>query len=383
MPATRRLAARPSSRCRAPARPPRSEQLGDPGSRPPSRRGRGGRCQCRAGRRRPSRQRSSRAATAARLVDRVAELGPSTMGRAGRRPRGQRGRRRAGSAAPPRRARPGPPPWSAGRATARGARAPPPRSGRAPGTGARRGSSRREDAHLRHLAREQQPTETSRRRRRAARPLRRARVQRRPVGALAYGAHGSSASGMPSRPSNPQAEPSPGSSASGSSAKAASMTSGRASRVRSRPIRTASVRLPARRSVSMSRTLLTTRIAVGEEADRDRQEHRQRVELLELHVVGAVDGDEAEEDEDEDLAEPLVSVGPRTARVEDARGDRERRRSRGSPAHHDRQVEAAATATAKATQVATSTRLGATSPAAVTRTGPSRSTVSAPRLASE
>ena len=42
-----------------------------------------------------------------------------------------------------------------------------------------------------------------------------------------------------------------------------------------------------------------------------------------------------------------------------------------------------ATATAKATQVATSTRRGATSPAEVTRTGPSRSAVSAPRWASE
>src|ERR687888_7161 len=37
----------------------------------------------------------------------------------------------------------------------------------------------------------------------------------------------------------------------------------------------------------------------------------------------------------------------------------------------------AATATAKAIQVATSTRRGATSPAAVTRTGPSRSTMAA------
>ena len=42
-----------------------------------------------------------------------------------------------------------------------------------------------------------------------------------------------------------------------------------------------------------------------------------------------------------------------------------------------------AIATPKAIQVALSTRRGVTSPAEVTRTGPSRSAVSAPRLASE
>ena len=42
-----------------------------------------------------------------------------------------------------------------------------------------------------------------------------------------------------------------------------------------------------------------------------------------------------------------------------------------------------AMATAKAIQVARITRCGVTSPAEVTRTGPSRSAVSAPRLASE
>ena len=44
---------------------------------------------------------------------------------------------------------------------------------------------------------------------------------------------------------------------------------------------------------------------------------------LDLHVVGAVDGDQAEEEEDEDLAEAGVAVGPRAAGVEDAGGDRE------------------------------------------------------------
>ena len=50
-------------------------------------------------------------------------------------------------------------------------------------------------------------------------------------------------------------------------------------RVRSRPRRTASVFLPARRSVSMSRTLLTTRIAVERQPDREREAERQPVEL--------------------------------------------------------------------------------------------------------
>ena len=60
----------------------------------------------------------------------------------------------------------------------------------------------------------------------------------------------------------------------------------------------------------------------GEAADRDREAEGEPVELLELDVVGAVDRDQAEEEEDEELAEPGVAVGPRAARVEDAGEDR-------------------------------------------------------------
>ncbi len=77
-----------------------------------------------------------------------------------------------------------------------------------------------------------------------------------------------------------------------------------------------------------------------EQADRDREQERRQVELLELHVVGAVDGDEPEEDEDEDLAEALVAVGLRAARVEDAGGDREHADGDDDRADLDRQVEA-------------------------------------------
>ena len=91
-------------------------------------------------------------------------------------------------------------------------------------------------------------------------------------------------------------------------------------------MRTASVRLPARLSVSMSRRLFTTRIAVERKPTETLRSTGSAVDLLELHVVGAVHGDKAEEEEDEELAHPRVAVGPRPAGVEDAGGDRERRR---------------------------------------------------------
>ena len=50
-----------------------------------------------------------------------------------------------------------------------------------------------------------------------------------------------------------------------------------------------------------------------EATDRDREPERQPLELLELDEVGAVDGDEAEEEEDEQLAETGVAVGARAA----------------------------------------------------------------------
>ena len=94
------------------------------------------------------------------------------------------------------------------------------------------------------------------------------------------------------------------------------------SRARPRPSRTARVRLPARRSVSMSRTLLTTRIAAASRPTGTARAKRLPRELLGLHVVGAGHGHQAEEEEHEQLAQALVAVGPRAARVEHARRDR-------------------------------------------------------------
>ena len=142
-------------------------------------------------------------------------------------------------------------------------------------------------------------------------------------------------------------------------------------RVRSRPSRTASVRLPARRSVSMSRTLLTTRIARGQQPDRHRERERLPAEVLDLDEVGAGDGDDPEEQEHEHLAEPLVAVRSRAAGVEHAGEDRggadeqqlaSRRprsgRCRRAPRCRTRRTSRPAPAA------------GGTSPPAVTRTGP-------------
>ena len=96
----------------------------------------------------------------------------------------------------------------------------------------------------------------------------------------------------------------------------------RGARVRSRPSRTASVRLPARRSVSMSRTLLTTRIALASSPTGHGADERLPGQLLDLHEVGAGDGDDAEEEEHEQLAQPLVAVRARSAGVEHAGEDR-------------------------------------------------------------
>ena len=100
---------------------------------------------------------------------------------------------------------------------------------------------------------------------------------------------------------------------------------------RRRPSRTASVRLPARRSVSMSRMLLTIRIAADSNPTGTASSEGQPGQLLGLHVVRADHGDQAEEREHEDLAQALVSVGARAARVEDARPGSRRRRSPAAP----------------------------------------------------
>ena len=97
-----------------------------------------------------------------------------------------------------------------------------------------------------------------------------------------------------------------------------------ASRVARSPSRTARVRLPTAASPSMSRRLLTTRIAtisrpIG--TDDGEGQPRQRAGL---HERRADDGDQAEEDEDEDLAQRPVAVGERAAGVGPGGGDAHR-----------------------------------------------------------
>ena len=76
-----------------------------------------------------------------------------------------------------------------------------------------------------------------------------------------------------------------------------------------------------------------------QQADRDREPERQPVEVLELHVVRAVDGDQPEEQEHEQLAHAGVAVGPGPAGVEDARGDRGGADGDDHPAGDGRQVD--------------------------------------------
>ena len=78
----------------------------------------------------------------------------------------------------------------------------------------------------------------------------------------------------------------------------------------------------------------------GEQADRHRQRVRLPAQLLGLDVVGPDDGDQAEEDEHEQLAEALVAVRPRAAGVEHAREDRRHADHEQLPAGDRRQVEA-------------------------------------------
>ena len=88
------------------------------------------------------------------------------------------------------------------------------------------------------------------------------------------------------------------------------------------PSRTASVFLPARRSVSRSRDVVDHQDRGRQQADRHRQHERLPGELLALGEERAGHRDEAEEQEDEHLAEPLVAVRARAAGVEHAGEDR-------------------------------------------------------------
>ena len=78
--------------------------------------------------------------------------------------------------------------------------------------------------------------------------------------------------------------------------------------------------------------------------DREAHRHGRRQHLegeyLRLHVVGAADGDEAEEDEREDLAEAAVAEGPRAAGVGDRREDRADSRGDHGPARDGSEVDA-------------------------------------------
>ena len=78
----------------------------------------------------------------------------------------------------------------------------------------------------------------------------------------------------------------------------------------------------------------------GEQADRHRQRERLPAEVLDLHEERAGDGDDAEEQEHEQLAEALVAVRARAARVEHAGEDRRDPDQQQLPAGDDDQVDA-------------------------------------------
>ena len=165
-------------------------------------------------------------------------------------------------------------------------------------------------------------------------------VERRPVGVLAHGARRAGTASGSAQPAAAAATP--------IRARAATQGSGGARRRRRRPSRRRGARALRARGAppacacprggrsSRSRTLLTTRIARGEQADRHGEHEGLPRQLLDLHVVGAGHRDEAEEQEDEDLAEALVAVGPRAAGVEHAGEDRRARRSAAAPGRRRR-----------------------------------------------
>ena len=150
-------------------------------------------------------------------------------------------------------------------------------------------------------------------------------------------------------------------------------------RVARRPSRTASVFLPTWRSVSMSRRLLTTRIAVTSNPTGNDGPDRQRRDRQRLQVGAADHGHDAEEDEHEQVAQRVVAERPRPARVGQPGQDRQHADHAGS-ASRRRATRYTPTRAARpnVTNVAISTCSGATIPLCVTRGGPSRSAVSAP-----
>ena len=230
------------------------------------------------------------------------------------------------------------------------------------------------------------PAENSRQKISCSAPVLRQRaVQRGPVGARAH--HPRDRDGQRDRrpaEQQPRASSSRTPTAAARSANAPASIAVYSARVRSRPRRTASVRLPARRSVSRSRTLLTTRIALASRPTGHRAHERLPRQRLHLHEVRAGHGDDPEEQEHEQLAEALVAVRPRTAGVEHARRGSTPRRPPAAPGRRPRPDRRRRQPPARTSRTSPSAPgAGGTSPPAVTRTGPSRSSVSAPRRASE
>ena len=107
-------------------------------------------------------------------------------------------------------------------------------------------------------------------------------------------------------------------------------------RVARGPSRTASVRLPATRSVPMSRRLFTTRIAVTSIATGSAGDHGRQTDAAGVQVGRADHGHEPEEEEDGQIAEPVVGERPRPAGVEHAGRDRQHPDDEDRPAADER-----------------------------------------------
>ena len=109
--------------------------------------------------------------------------------------------------------------------------------------------------------------------------------------------------------------------------------------VRRSPRRTASVRLPAARSVGMSRRLLTTRSAQAMNPARAPDDDAQPGDPLDTHVGRPDGGDKAEEHEHEQLAEAEIPVRPRAPCVPPRRGDAQHADHEQPPRRRGRQDE--------------------------------------------
>ena len=100
------------------------------------------------------------------------------------------------------------------------------------------------------------------------------------------------------------------------------------------------MRLPARRSVSMSRDVVDDQQARGDQPDRHGQRERLPVEVLDLNEERPRHGDDPEEQEHEHLSQPLIAIRFRAARVEHAGQDRGRPDHEQLPPGHDDEVDA-------------------------------------------